>query len=374
MKKKNLTILIILVIVIFTGYPRFSAVDVGLPYNQYYDEPLITQGALNGLKAVFDDNEYTSILPVSSEVVYGGFMRYTCMLQDALYYQYIYLTDPNVFRLQDIKTSRNGEQVLTVSHPGFYYWNRVYHVALSVMTIIVTFLLIRRLYGTVYGVMGALLLAGNTFYFNSSFILVSNVPLALMTITTVYFSIKYNMTKKYNYLLWSLFFCGLAMATKMTGAAVILIPFMSGILNYNHLRKETIPKTILKGAYLGLIPLSIFLVFNPSVYLDNDLFMYWMRWLSNIYKTAGPHTAQEPGIPHLMFQVDQFFEHHGKLWIYMAVICSIAGLAGWKSIRAEKKKQSVTNTLILLVFPIIYLFYITMQYLTIGILLCIILY
>jgi len=58
MSKKLIIGLVLFVAVLFTGIPRFLAVDVGLPYNQYYDEPKITQGALNGsLMIVIDQSQ-----------------------------------------------------------------------------------------------------------------------------------------------------------------------------------------------------------------------------------------------------------------------------------------------------------------------------
>ena len=362
MKKKYVTGFLIIATILFVGIPRIMSVDTGLPYSQFWDEPKITQGALNGLKNIFDENKYTDFLPQSSEVVYGGFIRYTCMLQDAIYYQYVRLTDPLVFSLRDIKTSVNGEQILTVSHPRFYYWNRIYHVSFSVLAFIISFLIVRKIYGTGFGIIAVMILASNVYYFNSSYIFVTNVPLGTMTIITIYFAVLFNYTKKYKFLLWSLAFSGISMATKMTGAATILIPFISGLANYDQLKKETQLKTLWKAIYLGLIPLMVFIFFTPSVYLNTGHFLHWMEWLSNLYKTGGLHSTMEPGLEHLMFQFNLLVKNHGVLFSVLAGIGIVSGVLGVQDIRGKKKELLTSNTLIVFLFPLIYILYVTLQY------------
>jgi len=195
-------------------------------------------GAINGLKRAFDEDENTNILAVGDEVVYGGFMRYTCMAIDVIYYQYLRLTDPYVFSLYDIKTDIDGEQPQTISHPGFYYLNRLYASLLSILGFVFLFLLGRQRFGTVNGLIAVLVLAAHYTYFRSSFIVWVNVPLSTWIIGTLYFAVKYNHSKVFKDLIYSLVCVGLAMSTKMTGAAVVIIPMVAGLLNYDLLKKQ----------------------------------------------------------------------------------------------------------------------------------------
>lgn len=355
-------VIIIFFIFLFTITPRILSVTDGLPYLHYYDEPKIIQGAVNGLKRFTEKPKIKNLLPISSEVVYGGFLRYTCMLSDVIYFGYLKITDPNVSSFKDVKTNLGGDQPLTISHPGFYYWNRVYASILSVIGFVFLFLLGRLMFGTINGLIAVFILAALNNYFRGSFIFTTNVPMSTWIIAALYFAVKYNHTKEYRQLLFSLVFAGLAMATKMTGAASVLIPLTAGLLNYNRLKHEKPVKTLLKAMYLGLIPLGIFLLFNPSVYLNNHHFMHWMRWLSDIYRTGGAHFSREPGWDHFTYQLTQLKNNLGSIFTGFSILGLFIGFAGLKNLKKENTNPAHTDILIISLFPIIYILYVTMQY------------
>lgn len=354
--------LIILFIFMFTGIPRFLSISDGLPYSQYWDEPSITRGAINGLKRAFDEDKNTNMLAVGDEVVYGGFMRYTCMAIDIIYYQYLKITDSYVYSLNDIKTDIHGEQPQTISHPGFYYLNRLYTSILSILGFVFLFLLGRLRYGTINGLVAALILAANYAYFQSSFIVWVNVPLSTWIIATLYFAVKYNHSKSFTDLIYSLVCVGLAMSTKMTGAAVVIVPLIAGLLNYDLLKKNNPTKTILKAFYLGLIPLGVFILLNPSVYLNQKHFLLWMNWLSEIYKTGGGHFSKEPGWDHLSYQLGELALNMGTVFILFSLFGLLVGFVKLIKHKRSVPRNYTSDILIITIFPIFYILYITTQY------------
>lgn len=58
-----------------------------------------------------------------------------------------------------------GEQPLTISHPGFYYWNRAYASFLRVIGFVFLFFLVRLKSGILPGLIAVLILAGLSTYY-----------------------------------------------------------------------------------------------------------------------------------------------------------------------------------------------------------------
>jgi len=357
----KLKVLIVLILIV-PAVPRINSADIGLPYLQFWDEPLIILGAVNGLKRIYDEDNNTNFLPITSEVVYGGYMRYTCMAVDVFYYLYLRITDPNVYSWYDVKTDIYGYQPLTISHPGFFYWNRVYLGLLSALSFVFMFLLGRLRFGIFNGLFAVLILGANVMHFGSSYIVNSNIPLGTWTIATLYYAVYYNHTREYRYLIISMIFSGLAFSTKMTGAAVVLFPATAVLLNYAEFKEEKFLKTLLKAFYLGLIPLGIFVILNPSIYLDTNHFLLWMNWLSDTYRSPIGNFSKEPGWEHFAYQLREFSNQLGKTHTILMIIGLAIGLVSLIKIRKDGIQSSRTDIVIFVVFPVIYLVYVTTQY------------
>ncbi len=341
--------------------PGFQSAPTGLPYLHHYDEPLIINEAVNGLKRVNDDDPHTKFLPSSAQVVYGGYMRFTSMALDALYFQYLKLTDDEVLSWNDIKTDLDGTQTLTISHPGFFYWARIWHVIMGGMGVVFLFFLVRLRFGMASGVIAALILIGSHTYFAWSFIVTTNIPLSTWIIATFYFAVKFNHSKNRRYLVLSFIASGLAMSSKMTGAASILIPYTAALLNYSQLRAPTHLGSLWKVTYHGLMVVGVFLLWNPSVWLNNSHFMHWMRWLSALYKDGGPHFTKEPGWEHLSYQVGELASSFG--WIGIISVMGIAfSIFHLKGLSKKPIPLRSSDALIMLVFPVVFLFYVTFKY------------
>ena len=104
----------------------------GLPYLHFWDEPLLGTGAINALKR-------GNIFPNGIEAIYGGFLRYTAIIIDAIYFQYLKFTDPAIYSISNIQTPMDGLEH-AVSHSGFYHLNRIYVSLLDTLGFVFLFL------------------------------------------------------------------------------------------------------------------------------------------------------------------------------------------------------------------------------------------
>ena len=123
-------------VLLFAFYVRASRADWGLPYLYYWDEPQIASAALRMLKTGnFNPYFYN----------YGTLPIYINYFIDIFHYLYLmgqpdtasaYLSD-----LADIKTQFDTNWQWTISHPSFFYWNRMLNVAFGVGSVWMTYLL-----------------------------------------------------------------------------------------------------------------------------------------------------------------------------------------------------------------------------------------
>ena len=351
--KRRILILSVLVFIV-TAYPRIQSTPRGLPYMQFWDEPLLATGAINALKR---DN----IFPQQAENIYGGFLRYTCVAVNAVYLQYIKWTDPSVKYAKDIKTDMDG-LTLTVSHSGFYKWMRIWVAVLNSLSFVFVFLTVRIRGGTVLGLFAVLVLASVWPYYDVASLARTSLPMATFSAATVYFGVRYNHSKNLKDLLICLMVVGLAVSTKMTGLSLIGVPIIAAWVNYAHLKRATRRKTVRRFAKLAAIPVVVFLLINPHVYLNPEPYFHWMMEGSRVYKAGGQgHLSRERGLEHLGFQIGEFTRHLSKP-VVIATGVGILSLLIAVVQYFRKREDGITDILIVGLFPLAYLVYVSFTY------------
>ncbi len=347
--------LLVFLIVLFAGIPPILSVNDGLPYMHFWDEPLLATGALNGIII-------PRITPDGAETAYGGFMRDASMLIDFFYFQYLKLVPHfEVYNIHDIKTDMDGLQH-TLSHSGFYYWNRVFASAIYVLGFVFLYLLGRLRSGNTTGLIAVIILASIFIYYYSSYLVKTDIPLSTWVIGTMYFAVRFNHTKKFPDLKYSLVCVGLAMATKYTGALAFLIPASSFVLNMDLFDWKHKARQIKRLLLWSLIPLGVFVLFNPLIYVFPKAIIERVIWLGEIYKSGTGNFSKEPGWDHLTYQVGEFITNLGVPWFTLALIGLLLGFYMFVKRRDAEANNYSSDILIFTFFPVVYLLYVTMQY------------
>jgi len=332
---------ILLLIILFALIVRFLGIGKGLPYIHNFDEPFIASTALEMLRNG-DFNPHWFFYP--------GFMMYSCFVVDIFHYLYLvgqsadsinYIND-----LNDIVINKDTGWNWTISHPSFYLWNRGLVAIFGSIAVYLTFLIGKEVsQKNIVGLISAGFVAVSSVLIHHSRLITPNMAGVLFVLGTVYFSIKFNSTKDKIHLLYSLIFTGLAIATKYNYAICMIIPMFSYLANAKSIKLNYAFGII----FSFLIPIGIFFLLNPYALIDFDNFLVAMGRMIRHYKVNGHGSHSiEPGIPHLIFQIGMFKKEFGVLLMALSAIGMLLSL-------------KLRNGWLLLLFPTIYLAYMTRQ-------------
>jgi hypothetical protein len=346
-------------VLLFVFYLRYMAIHDGLPYLHHYDEPYLATAALNVLKT-------GSVTPRYSENCYGGFMRYTCTFVDYLHFQYL-KSRPEYFldSFAQIKTNLDGD-FRTISFPSFYFWNRLYLALISTAGVWLCYVLGKKFRNGLTGILAALILALSYHYLDHSKFTTVDVPMTFWAVLTVIFALQFNQTKKFSFLSLSLFTGGMAIATKLSGAITLIIPFTAFLLNFRTwwAIQSVMKRWIILFAW-GLIPFALFLLWNPNIFTDTASYLEWNKWIMETYKTGGGHFSKEPGWEHFSFQMEVIEQDISP---YLFRLAWVGLLLAFISVRVDKNGKLAGaglnkngNALIVLVFPMVYMLYMSQQ-------------
>jgi len=346
-------------LVVYHMWLGSKAVKTGLPYLTHYDEPFLSTAALNSLKT-------GRITPEFVENCYGGFMRYTCVAIDWVYFQFV-KNDPRykVATIADIKTNQEGH-FRTLNVTGFYFWNRMWVILLGAGCLCWVFLIARQFTNGYLALLAACLLQVNYEFFVHSLYTTVDVPMCFWALATVWAALRFHLSRYLGYLFLSLVFGAMAASTKFTGALVLMVPLQAFLYNLSVFKTYPVSKIIFTLAGLGFTPILVFLAWNPAVYLNYGEFSYWVKWIADAYKTGGGHFSKESGWPHALFQWQCFSSSlniNSRYLVIPVPMLSLAGvLVGSFDLGNNKKSPNTWQMISLVfVFPAIYFFYMTQQ-------------
>ena len=248
-------------------------------------------------------------------------MIYLNLLIDQLYRIYLSLTG-DLASVANIRIEADTGWHWTISHPGFYFWNRFLTATMGTATVFVTYFISKSICNIRTGIISAFFLSVLPIHIVHSGFVTMDVPVALFVSLVALFSILFINQKKPTYFLWSLICVGLAIATKYNSGLAILLPITSLIyLSY----RDKIPRQKLYWLLIPSLPAVTFLFITPYAILDFPNFIRDIVHQILYYKTTGhPGATINPGWDYIAFQIRQFYQNIGLPGTLLFTI----GLAG----------------------------------------------
>lgn len=331
--------LLIVLLVVAAAALRLMRCATGLPYLHFWDEPQTATTALRMMQTGSWNPEFFN---------YGSATIYLNLFVDVLHFFHL-MGQPDsapafLTKLSDIKTSFDTGWHWTISHPSFYFWDRVLTAAMGTSTVILVYLLGRRLAGRWAGVLAAALLVSVEFHVHSSALITTDAPVAFLVAATALLSVLFLERGRPAFVVWALVLAGLAASTKYNAALAVLLPL--GALVIARLSGAPGWRRWMWAAAL-LVPAAAFAAGTPYALIEFHKFLRDAGGEIRHYNVVG-HGSQtiQPGMTHLVFQARQVTSNLGTY-------ASIAALAGIPALLARRAGW------VLLVFPAAYTAFMT---------------
>ncbi|MCY3872455.1 MAG: glycosyltransferase family 39 protein [Gemmatimonadetes bacterium] len=303
---------IIILIIFFAFILRYFQLNIGLPYLYFWDEPLTASNALQMMKTEDYNPHFFK---------YGSLMIYLNLLIDQLYYIYLLLTG-DLASVTNIRIEADTGWHWTISHPGFYFWNRFLTATMGTATVFITYLISRSICGRWTGIISAFFLSVLPIHIVHSGFVTMDAPVALFVSLVALFSILFIDQKKIIYFILGLICVGFATATKYNSGLAILLPVASLIwMSY----RDEIPRQKFYWLAIPCLPAVTFFFIMPYAILDFPNFIKDVLHQINYYKTTGhPGATISPGWDYFAFQIREFYHNIGLTGTILFAI----GLAG----------------------------------------------
>lgn len=230
----------ILFVVIFLAFlVRFWGVKPGFP-PYHPDEPQIYSRALliiQGKEESLGYWGYPALVPLIHALIYKVFFIPATMLLK-------FMTNPKIF-FDDSFNLNNflANEVYGKGEINVLYWGRTVNAFLGAVTVLLTFILGKKLFDKKIGILSALFLAFNFKHVLASHFALVDVANGLFLILAIISSIDIlRSDSKKNYILAGLF-SGMSMSVKLSPFA-LAAPFGAEFLKFIQAKRIKVPKTI----------------------------------------------------------------------------------------------------------------------------------
>lgn len=178
-----------------------------------------------------------------------------------------------------------GMSIKDIPEIWYYIAGRSFNVFISIMTIIVTFEIGRRLVSPILGLMSAWFIGASVLHINNSFMITVDTSVAFWTsLSTLMAIMIYSKGKKPCYYLLGGIFVGLAISSKYT-AFVSVAPILIAHFKMSRKNRDWVDKNIMYS--LLVIPIA-FLITTPYALLDYETFFSTLRLVRNWYASGHP--------------------------------------------------------------------------------------
>lgn len=177
---------IIILVIFFAFVIRYFQLNIGLPYLYFWDEPLTASNALQIMKTGDYNPHFFK---------YGSLMIYLNLLVDQLYRIYLSFTG-NLSSLANIRIAADTGWHWTISHPNFYFWNRLLTATMGTATVFITYLISKTICNRWTGIISALFLSVLSIHIVHSGFVTMDAPVALFVSLAALFSILFIDQKK----------------------------------------------------------------------------------------------------------------------------------------------------------------------------------
>lgn len=286
----------------------------GLPYLHEWDEPQIASTALQMMKTGDLNPHFFH---------YGSLTIYAVLFVDVVHYFELvgrenppFPVVPGVFEHEEmdlgaLRTWFDHGFLWEVSHPSFYFWDRVLMAILGTVSVFLTYLLGRELHGEATGLLAAAFLGVLAFPVERSSVVNPDLPMALLALAAIYGSVLFLRHPRPRTLVVALVFCGLAVSAKYNGVLIVLAP-AAALFAAGRAEGASVPRWLWGGVVL--IPAAAFFLTSPYAWLDFSTFLRQAGY--EVYHYAGHgHAAvnPEPGWDHLRIECRRVVEHLGTV-------------------------------------------------------------
>lgn len=340
-KIERLWVLVVLAfILIFAFTVRVLRTKVGLPYLYFWDEPQTASNAIQMLKTGNFNPHFFA---------YGTLTIYINYLVDVIHYLYL-LGRPEDAKatlnfMWDLKTVWDTKWHWTISHPSFFFWNRLVNALFGSVTVLFVYLLARNLFTYRWAsLISALALSVMGVHVGASAIISPDIPTTFFVTAVVLSNMVFIKRVETKYLTWALILCGCAVACKYNSGLVLIVPTTSILMVYFNNRSYFDPRWL---KMLVFIPPLTFFICMPYALLDSAAFLHGMGSELRHYKVFGHGGAtSEPGWQHMLFQYKAFKDNIGGIGLGLVLLGIL------NAFRQPK-------LLLLLLLPIAYFMYMT---------------
>lgn len=300
-------------VVVVATTTRWIVCGLGLPYLHRWGEPNIAGLSLNMVKTGELNPHWFN---------YGSLTIYLHCLVDVFHYLWLSIQPAesmhHVESLDEIRTQFDSGWRWTISHPSFYYWNRVVTGLMGTGVVCITFVIGRAIAGRWTGLFAACLLAASVYHIEVSTTIRVDVPGSFWTVLVVALSLAYWRREKSKYVVAAFVLTGLAAATKYNLVLVGLVPLLA--LCMSRAKGESAYRPRLWAAAFLLPPLA-FAIAMPYALLDFSTFIEHVRFEMEHYSIRGQGTRTvEAGLPHLMTQLGYLVDSVGWLPPILALL------------------------------------------------------
>lgn len=327
-KENKFVLILVLFIIIFSGYVRLKIIKGSLPYIGHPDEPALTKVPLRILKTG-DFNPHTFIWPslpyyiTTASLVLG------------------YLNSVSNGEIENIK------KIDSISYP-FYPQKRLIFPAklifalLSIVTMLLIGIIAHNVSGNTHSIyLAPLLLTLSPLYlFHSARYLNIDIIGTFFAVLSIWYIIKrLEIDSLLTKAIIPGILCGLAIASKYN-FYLILIPSALAIIFYS--KKQKLGKILL----LFCVAIIIFIICVPYSILDFSTFLDGIVFNINHYKSGHLGFTAIPGITQFFYYCNGLISEYGVIFMIFTLLGILYSLV------SDPKRG-----LVLLAFPLLLLIY-----------------
>ncbi len=332
--------LILVLILGFALLVRVLRAKAGLPYLYAWDEPQTASNALQMLKTGNFNPHFFA---------YGTLTIYVNYLVDVVHYFYL-MGQPvdakdTLNALWEIQTVWDTKWHWTISHPSFYYWNRIAECVFGAATVLLVYLVSKLALNNRWAsLLSALTLAAMGAHIDASVTIAPDILVAFFVLATVFMSLLFVDTRNTRHIFWALLFSGCAIATKYNSLLVLILPTIA--LFYANVKHR--PDFKQKWVWmLPVVPVVTFVICMPFALLDSAAFLHGIGSELRHYKVLGHAGASsEPGWPNMVYQFAYFRQNLGL----------VGSIIAWVGLLNVFRKPKMW---LILLLPVLYFLYMT---------------
>ncbi|MHB8054584.1 MAG: glycosyltransferase family 39 protein [Candidatus Aminicenantales bacterium] len=317
---------VFLLILILAAATRFWGLGWGLPHTYHVDENFFGEKASRFLGGDLNPHFFHV----------GTLHMYTLAGLWEVYYQ----IEKAAGR---VRTPAEFRETYVQSPEIFYWIGRILTALMGVGTILLLYLLGRRMFGPRTGAMAALLLTFGLEHARMSHDMLPDIPMVFFLVLAYLFIWNIAEKGRTRDYLWAGAAAGLAMTTKYGGLLLFIPLFIAHLYRVRETRRpawEYIFSPRLIGS--GLIFLTVFVLGSPYVVLDFPKFFHDFKWQSSHLTEAG-HFGDAAAHSSLLFYLRYGFTEN------IGIVSQFLVFGGFFLLMFRRRKRD----LILLSYPLV---------------------